>query len=320
MNRIGAVIIAHNSAREIGLCLDSLPAGLEIVVVDNASQDGTRAEVSRRGVPLIANPWNRGFAAAANQGIGYLPCGCVLLLNPDIELISGLDELLSECEKPGIAAAGGKLIGENGIPQLGFMLRRFPTAAALSFEVIGINKIWPGNPVNRRYRCLDLDTDSAAAVEQPAGALLMIQRDAWRKLGGFDESFRPVWFEDVDFLKRAADAGYKVRYVPSAAARHKGGHSVGQLAAGDREIYWYGNLLTYVAKHFPRSSRLAICFTLMLGSIVRAAVGIVRSGSLKPVSIYARVFCLAGATLWLDQPGAGTALSGFGATVGGALR
>lgn len=56
MNRIGAVIIAHNSAREIGLCLDSLPAGLEIVVVDNASQDGTRAEVSRRGVPLIANP------------------------------------------------------------------------------------------------------------------------------------------------------------------------------------------------------------------------------------------------------------------------
>lgn len=216
MNRIGAVIIAHNSGREIGPCLDSLPPDLEVVVVDNASEDDTRAEVLRRGkAQLIANPWNRGFAAAANQGIGFLNCGCVLLLNPDVTWISGLDTLLSECEKPGVAAAGGKLLGEDGRPQLGFMLRRFPTPIALSFEVLGFNGLWPGNPVNRRYRCLDLDPDAAGTVQQPAGALLMLRRNAWRKLGGFDESFRPVWFEDVDFLKRAAAAGYAVRYVPS---------------------------------------------------------------------------------------------------------
>jgi hypothetical protein len=314
MNPIGAVIVAHNSGREIGPCLDSLPPGLEVVVVDNASADDTRAEVSHRGnVPLIANPWNRGFAAAANQGIGSLDCEYVLLLNPDVEVISGLDTLLSECEKPGVAAAGGKLLGQDGCPQLGFMLRRFPTPAALSFEVLGFNRLWPGNPVNRRYRCLDLDPDTAAAVEQPAGAMLMLRREAWRKLGGFDESFRPAWFEDVDFLKRVVMAGYTVRYVPSAAAKHKGGHSVAQVPAGAREIYWYGNLLTYVAKHFPRYGRLAMCVALMLGSIFRAAYGIVRSGSLRPVSIYARVFRLAGASLRPAQPEAVVVSSAFGA-------
>ena len=64
----------------------------------------------------------------------------------------------------------------------------------------------------------------------------MIRRDAWEAVGGFDEGFRPVWFEDVDFLKRLRRAGYRVRYVPSAVARHRGGHSVGKLAERSREL------------------------------------------------------------------------------------
>ncbi len=75
--------------------------------------------------------------------------------------------------------------------------------------MLGLNRLWPGNPVNRRYRCLDLDLEAAADVEQPAGAFLLIRRDAWQALGGFDEGFHPIWFEDVDFLKRARDAGYR---------------------------------------------------------------------------------------------------------------
>jgi N-acetylglucosaminyl-diphospho-decaprenol L-rhamnosyltransferase len=295
MRRIGVVIVAYNSTREIGPCLDSLPPGLEVVVVDNASADDTRSEALRRpNARLIANPWNRGFAGAANQGIQALDCEYVLLINPDIEIISGVESLAAACEASGAAAAGGCLIGEDGAPQAGFMVRRFPTAPALAFEVMGINRVWPGNPVNRRYRCLDLDAAAPANVEQPPGALLMIRREAWRQLGGFDESFHPVWFEDVDFLKRAAAAGYKVRYLPSALAKHKGGHSVSQVPAEARQLIWYGNLLRYVAKHFTRKSRLAVCSTLMAGSIFRAASGCVRTASFKPVAIYARVFRLAG--------------------------
>lgn len=305
MNRTGAVIVTYNSGREIGRCLDSLPAGLDVVVVDNASEDQTRAEVLRRPrARLIANAWNRGFAAAANQGIGALDCACVLLLNPDIEWISGMDALAAECEKDGVAAASGKLIGDDARPQLGFMVRRFPTPAALAFEVTGLNRLWPGNGVNRRYRCHDFDADAAQTIEQPPGAALMIRRDAWRKLGGFDESFHPLWFEDVDFLKRAASAGYVAKYVPAAVAAHKGGHSVSQIPAAARELYWYGNLLTYGVRHFSRAGRLAVCSAVMLGSVIRAATGIIRSGSFKPVVIYARVFRAAVSHLLRGRGGA----------------
>ena len=313
MNRIGVVVVAHNSEREIGACLDSLPPGLETVVVDNASRDGTCAQVLRRpSVKLLANPWNRGFAAAANQGIGLLDCECVLLLNPDVELQGGLDALATACAGEGIAASAARLVDRQGRPQTGFMVRRFPTPLALALEVMGVNRLWPGNPVNRRYRCLDLDPALEAAVEQPAAALLMIRREAWRRLGGFDESFYPVWFEDVDFCRRAAAAGYAMRYVPSAVARHSGAHSVGRLPWAARERYWYGNLLRYAAKHFARSGLLAVCAALVLGSLFRMTFWTVRQRSLKPVLSYAGVVRLAGVCAFSghgEGPGFSSALA-----------
>jgi hypothetical protein len=298
LNRIGAVVVTYNSEAEVGRCLDSIPPEVEALVVDNASEDATCEEVRRRRVRLIANPWNRGFAAAANQGIGALDTEYVLVLNPDVELVSGLETLAAECAPPEIAAAGGKLLGEDGRPQQGFMFRSFPTPLALAFEVLGINRIWGSNPVNRRYRRLDADPDVAADVEQPAGAMLMLRTAVWRELGGFDESFHPVWFEDVDLLERAAAAGYRVRYVPSAVARHKGAHSVARIPSGTRELFWYGNLLKYAVRHFPRTGRLVVISAVMVGSILRAILGFLRSGSPKPVSIYGRVFRLAGGLLF----------------------
>ena len=79
MSDIGIIIVTYNSSAEIGACLDAaLATGAETVVVDNASQDGTVAEVARRGVRLIANSENRGFAAAVNQGFGVLNSPCLL--------------------------------------------------------------------------------------------------------------------------------------------------------------------------------------------------------------------------------------------------
>lgn len=295
MRHTGIVVVTYNSEHQIGNCLDSLPPALEIVVVDNASHDGTLDEARKRPrVRLIANPWNRGFAAAANQGIGALDCECVLLLNPDTRLLGGAGALAAACREPNTAAAGGKLLDAALEPQKGFMIRRFPTGAALAFEVLGLNRLWPGNPVNRRYRCLDLDPDRPADVDQPAGAFLMIRREAWSALGGFDESFRPVWFEDVDFLKRAADAGYRIRYVPSASAQHQGAHSVAGIPFATRELCWYGNLLRYGAKHLPHRTRVAVCVAVMLGSFSRAVWWVLRTRSLKPVSVYAKVVYQAG--------------------------
>jgi GT2 family glycosyltransferase len=293
------VVVTHNSEAVIADCLASVAhANAGIVVVDNASADHTCQRVLEApGVTLIANPWNRGFAAAANQGIGALGTAYVLLLNPDAEAVTGLDALVAACSKPGVAAAGGKLVDGGGRPQTGFMVRRFPTAASLSLEVLGVNRLWPGNPVNRRYRCMDLDTEVESDADQPAGAFLVIKREVWRGLGGFDERFEPLWFEDVDFCKRVATAKYQTKYVPAAVARHGGGHSATQLPVRAKEAYWYGNLLRYAAKHFRRRAFSVVCAAVMLGSCFWAFWGIIRFGSWKPVLAYRGVFRLAATSL-----------------------
>src|SRR5260370_7311416 len=79
----------------------------------------------------------------------------------------------------------------------------------------------------------------------------MIRRDAWEKLGGLDENFYPLWFEDVDFLKRAKDNLYHIRYVPQAVAKHTGAHSIRKISLEFRQFYWYGSLLKFLPHHFP---------------------------------------------------------------------
>jgi hypothetical protein len=291
MKNTGAVIVTYNSEAEIGPCLDSaLPRVSRVVVVDNASSDGTRDEVRKRpGAGLIANADNRGFAAGVNQGIRALDSPFILLLNPDARLLTGVEPLVEACGESEVGAAAGKLVDVLDRPQAGFSVRRFPTPLSLSFEVLGLNRIWPRNPVNRRYRCLDLNLEASAEVEQPAGAFLMIRRDAWQAVGGFDEGFHPVWFEDVDFLKRAHGRGYRVRYVPSAVTRHRGGHSVEKIPRESREVYWYASLLRYGSKHFRAGGRLAVCAAVVAGCSVRMLCSVFSEWKFRPLAVYGRV-------------------------------
>jgi len=291
MNSIGVVIVTWNSGAAIDRAIASC-AGLSVTVVDNASTDDTVERVRRhQDVYLIANSENRGFAAAANQGIARTPDDFVLLLNPDAELLDSVDALAEACANPDVAIAAGRLVDANGVTQKGFTVRRFPTALTLAFETLGFNRVFPRNRVNRRYRCLDLDLDSEADVEQPAGAFILFRRDVWRDLGGFDESFSPVWFEDVDFAKRALKRG-RIRYLPSVSARHKGGASIACLDWSSREAHWYVSLLRYASKHFTPWRFRGLCGAVVLGSAVRSIVGIFERRTLKAIAVYARVASL----------------------------
>ena len=263
------------------------------VVIDNASSDDTVERVrTRAGVRLIANRVNRGFAAAVNQGTREAgQAGFLLLLNPDACLATPLEDLIEASRRHGLAA--GKLVGEDGRAQTGFALRRFPTPAALIFELFGINRLWPRNPVNCHYRYLDRDLDRPGPVEQPAGAFLMTRRDVWEGLGGLDEQFHPVWFEDVDFCRRAADAGYRIEYVPSVIARHVGGHSVGQVPRAYRAVYWCDSLLRYAVKHFAPRAYRRVCVAVIVSAVLRAVAGINQDRSQAPAAMYFKIVKLA---------------------------
>ena len=298
MSDIGIVVVTHNSAQHIGPCLDAACAtGADVIVVDNRSEDATLAEIERRGVRLIANSGNRGFAAAVNQGFAALNSAYVLLLNPDAVIEKGLKALREASSLPGAAGAGGCLIDPQGHPQVGFMVRSLPTPAALNLEVLLLNRILPNNAVNRKYRGLGIDYSAGAQVEQPAGAFLMVRRTAWEELGGFDEGFAPLWFEDVDFCRRAADRGRVFYYVPQAVAVHTGGHTIQQLSVEKRRVYWYRSLLRYSAKHFRPLSFRAVCLAIVVGSLLRSLGESLRFRSFQPLTAYAKVVRFAGRCL-----------------------
>jgi GT2 family glycosyltransferase len=286
---VGAVIVAYNSEDVILSCLEALAEmapGVAVTVIDNASTDRTVEQVRKRAivnpqVKLVANPDNRGFAGAANQGFRATSADAILLLNPDVRVRTPLSPLIEACREHGLAA--GQLTGPDGRPQAGFSIRRFPTATALTFELLGINRLWPGNAVNRRYRYLDRDLNRPGPVEQPAGAFLMLRRDVWEHVGGFDEDFHPVWFEDVDFCRRAVESGHQIEYVPQVRADHSGGHSVNKLPRARMEECWYDSLLRYAAKHFRPWPYRGVCLAAVLSTVPRTVAGMIREQNLNPV-------------------------------------
>jgi N-acetylglucosaminyl-diphospho-decaprenol L-rhamnosyltransferase len=316
MHRTGVVVVTYNSGQVIERCLDSC-AHLPTVVVDNASRDNTVDIVRRRpSVKLITNPTNLGFAGAANQGVAGLNSEMILLLNPDVELETPVDALADACSRESVGLATGKLVDSGGKVQAGFTIRRFPTPTTLAFEVLGINRMLPWNPANRRYRCLDLDLSKPAEVDQPPGAFLMFRREVWQRLGGFDTQFHPLWFEDVDFVKRAHLLGLKIEYLPEVTARHQGGHSIASMDWRCREVWWYVSLLRYASKHFRPYAYRGVSAAVVLGSIFRAIFGMIQRRSLRPVQVYAKIARIAGLCLISGRVGQLECSSGFSKAAG----
>lgn len=286
---VAAIVVAFESGRVLPACLAALEGKVSrAVVVDNSRTRSACPQLRERHswVTWIDNDSNRGLAGAVNQGVAATTEPFVLLLNPDCELQTGLGPLVEACRLEGVAGASGVLEDLDGNPQIGFLARSLPTASALVFEVLGINRIWRGNPVNRHYRLLGLDPSREREVQQPAGAFLMLRRDALRAIGGMDENFHPVWFEDVDLCQRFHDARYVLRLVPAAVARHHGGHSVGNLPLQARLEAWYGGLLRYAEKHYPWNKYRWVWFSVVVGLNLRKLVSLTGGESSANASAY----------------------------------
>jgi len=290
MSSFSAIIVSYNSAEVLDACLRSL-GSTPAIVVDNASaDDSVRVAGAYPNVQVIANTENRGFAAAVNQGVCASEAEAFLLLNPDTELLPGTLEALQSLPH---RLAGGRLVDREGHDQAGFGIRRFPTASTFVLETLGINRLWASNPVNARYRYFDLDLNKPGEVEQPAGAFLFFRREVWKRVGGFDEDFQPIWFEDVDFCLRANQMGVSAFYDPALVARHFGGHSIRPLTASCRAGYWYVSLLRYASKHFRPGAFRGVSMAVALGAVPRLILDSIRQRSLKPVAAYSKIIRLA---------------------------
>jgi N-acetylglucosaminyl-diphospho-decaprenol L-rhamnosyltransferase len=273
-------IVSHNSGGCIRECLQALVpfTKWKVVLVDNNSTDDTvlLAQTAPLEVCTLINSYNVGFAGAVNQAAKVAEGDVLVILNPDTIATPGsLDKLVEALHSDPVGAASGVLLNEAGVPQKGFTVRRFPSLGSMLTEVLLVNRAWPGNPWNVRYRCLDLDYRDAQEVDQPAGACLAVKRLAWDQVNGFDEEFYPVWFEDVDFCRRLRDRGWKIVYRPDAIFSHAGGHSVNRLAFRDRQAYWYKNLVRYFAKHHSRTQVAVLRVGITFGLLLRALLSLV---------------------------------------------
>ncbi len=268
-----AVLVAWNSERLLQRALASLPEVVRAVVVDNASEDGSAEVAERAGATVVRSKTNLGFGPACNLGASSGPAPAseaILFLNPDAELVDGesaVDALLSELRSDASIAAVVPALEGDG--QEVFQLRRLPTLGSLAREAFLVNRVWPRNPGLLRERYLDRPRDVPFDVEQPAAAALLVRRDVFESLSGFDPAFVPAWFEDVDLCARIRDRGLRVRFVPSARATHAGGTTMKALPYDDFLPLYTRNLLRYLERHASFPARVSARGGLLVGALLR---------------------------------------------------
>ena len=264
---VSAVIPHRNSGPNLARCLDALAGNGadEVVVVDEASTDGSvERAAARPGVRVIASPGS-GFAVAANTGIGAARGERILLVGSDAFVRPDtVTRLLDALERnPRLAACGAALLNEDGTRSKTYA-RLFTLGAALA-DALG-------------YRP-SVAQEGRGITRVPAvfPNCLLARRDALEEVGGFDERFR-FYYEDMDLCRRLARAGWQLGVEWDAEAVHEGGGSTKTPGPGGWFRQYHESRLAYLRKHYPRAWVIyAALWTLkaalhVLGWRVRALV------------------------------------------------
>jgi N-acetylglucosaminyl-diphospho-decaprenol L-rhamnosyltransferase len=280
------VIVNWNAGSQLQQCLDSIRTaslnGLEllrVVVVDNASSDGSIDRLQPGSVPLsmIRNTINRGFAAACNQGARDSRASYLLFLNPDIvltgESLSAVVRFMESERNSKVAVCGVQLL--NGQGHIVPSCSRFPTPQHFYAKTFGFNHLSP-----RRFQeslMRDWSHRETRPVDIVMGAFLLVRQQVFATLGGFDEDFF-VYYEEVDFLNEVHGAGWQSYYLTTAQAYHNGGGCSNQAKAA-RLFYSLRSRIIYCRKHFGWASATGVVFaTLLIEPFSRIAYATARDG------------------------------------------
>ena len=269
MMDLSIVIVSWNVKEKLRECLRSIeehnplqsPLNLrgetgglqyEVFVVDNASKDGSIEMVEKEfpWVYVIKNNANFGFAKANNQAIRLSQGRYVLLLNPDMRVFPGtLEDMVKFMDEPAnskVGVAGCYLVSEAGetVPHV----RRFPTIKDQLAILLKLPHLFPR--VLDSYMMTDFDYSKEAWVDSIRGSFFMIRRELMDKIGMLDERFF-IWFEEVDFCKRATAAGYKVAYTPAVKCVDYVGQSFKQIRLYPKQKMFTKSMVYYFKKHRP---------------------------------------------------------------------
>jgi GT2 family glycosyltransferase len=271
MNQIGVVIVSFNTRDILRRCLQALAVShgvaLRVVVVDNGSSDGSVAMVANEfpDVQLLCNTLNTGFGAATNQGIQLFlkplndPCkkdGTIEaiqpeMLRPDYIVLLNSDAfvepdtlacMLAYAQADATAGAIAPQL-RNADGSLQPTGRPFPSLRTKLADLTG----WSRRGGRNNYLIAGRDYDTIADVDEVPAACVLARRAVFEQVGGFDEGFR-FNYEDVDWCRRVATAGWRVVYLPSARVMHLWGAS--QRSRREWvELHSRRGLLRYFTKH-----------------------------------------------------------------------
>ena len=247
----------------------------EIIVVDNASADGSVEMVERRfpDITVIRNLDNTGFSKANNQGIEIAKGDYILLLNPDTVVEEDTFEKVVDFmdEHPQAGGLGVKMLDGKGefLPE---SKRAFPTPGVAFWKAFGFSALFPKSKTFGRYHLGFLDEDETHEVDVLAGAFMLLRKTVIDEIGGLDETFF-MYGEDIDLSYRIVKAGYKNYYYPETRIIHYKGESTKKGSLNYVRIF-YSAMKIFARKHFSGSSAELYIGLINLAIYLRATMAL----------------------------------------------
>jgi GT2 family glycosyltransferase len=261
---VTVIVVSYNTRAMTLACLDSLfaetRAPLEAIVIDNASGDGSAEAIAARFPPdraprlrLVAERENHGFARANNLAARMARGDYLLLLNPDTLVLDGaVDRLLAFARaRPEAGIWGGRtLFGDGRLNPLNCARRM--SLWTLFARAAGLTGLFPRSPVFNAEEYGGWARDTERSVDIVSGCFLMIRRETWERLGGFDPAF-VMYGEEADLCLRARALGCRPVVTPEARIVHHGGAS--EPARADKVVRLFRAKATLIRRHFPPLAR-----------------------------------------------------------------
>ena len=286
---VSIIIVNYNVRDFLHHALVSLQKAMkgirgEIIVVDNASDDGSIEMVRRRfpKVQLIVSKVNLGFAKANNVGLKRARGKFLLLINPDTLVQEDTLRVMVNFfqENLDVGLAGCKVLNPDGTFQLACR-RSFPRPWVAFSKMIGLSSLFPNSRLLGRYNLTYLSPDETYELDAVSGSFMMVRREAYEQVGGLDEEFF-MYGEDLDWCYRIQQAGWKNYYVHSTQIIHYKGESTKRSNLDEIRTF-YQAMHLFVQKHFSSSKLFAF--------LIRAAISV--SSRLAMIKAFLRPLAVA---------------------------